>query len=155
MSIKKNELKVLRALCKDARRTLEDIGNETGLTGPGVGKIIDRLEKNDVITGYIAVPALEKVGFNIVHLLLFRMDHSKGKAKDLQKYLRSTNRIVFATTVEGSGFTHLMVSAHADFAQLEKFLTDFRSRWDEAISEDTSVLLSPRSTIKDLSFEVF
>ncbi len=155
MPIKKNEIKVLRALCKDARRTLEDIGSETGLTGPGVGKIIDRLERNDVITGYIAVPALQKIDFKVVHLLLFRWDHAKGNTGDLDDYLREEKGIIFAAPIEGSGYTHLVLSAHADFSALVNFLKEFRSEWDEFVKEDSSILLSPEHTIKGPNFEVF
>lgn len=159
MPIKKNEIKVLRALCKDARRTLEDIGNETGLTGPGVGKIIDRLEHSGVITSYIALPALEKIGFNLISILLFRYDHAQDDAgKSLSQfndYLKKTKGIIFATPVEGSSYTHMIVSAHADFSRMEEFLRDFRTKWDDRIRDDTLVLLSPNKATRNLNFEVF
>lgn len=155
MPIKKNEIKVLRALCKDARRTLEDIGNETGLTGPGVGKIIDRLENSGVITSYIALPALEKIGFKIVSIFLFRWDHSKGNIDELDESLRKTKGIIFAAPVEGSRFTHVIVSAHPGFSELEDFLRNFRSKWDGLIREDSLLLMSPDRAARNLNFEVF
>jgi len=171
MPIKKNEIKVLRALCKDARRTLEDIGNETGLTGPGVGKIIDRLEHSGVITSYIALPALEKIGYNLISILLFRFDHSKngiqqgkggkgGKAthaglEELGNYMKKTKGIIFATPVQGSSYTHMMISAHADFSSMEEFLSDFRTVWNGAIADDMLVLMSPNKPMRNLNFEVF
>lgn len=155
MPIKKNEVKVLRALCKDARRTLEDIGNETGLTGPGVGKIIDRLESSGVIKSYIALPALQKIGYNIISILLFRWDHSKGKSDDLTDYLKKAKGIIFSGPVEGSNYTHVLVSAHADFSGLETFLKSFRSRWNGLIRDDKIILLSPDSAMRNLNFEVF
>ncbi len=154
MPIKKNEIKVLRALCKDARRTLEDIGNETGLTGPGVGKIIDRLENGGVITSYIALPALEKIGFNVISILLFRWDHSKGKVEDLNDYVSKTKGIIFAAPVQGSNYTHMLVSAHTDFSELETFLRGFRTKWDGQIREDTVMMMSPDSATRRLNFEV-
>ncbi len=155
MPIKKNEIKVLRALCKNARRTLEDIGNETGLTGPGVGKIIDRLENSGVITNYIALPALEKIGFKIVSIFLFRWDHSKGNLGELDEFLRKTKGIIFAAPVEGSRFTHIVVSAHPGFTELEDFLKDFRTRYDGAIRDDSLLLMSPERAARNLNFEVF
>jgi Lrp/AsnC family leucine-responsive transcriptional regulator len=155
MPIKKNEVKVLRALCRDARRTLEDIGNETGLTGPGVGKIIDRLEDSGVITSYIALPALEKIGFNVVSILLFRWDHSKGKIEDLNQYMRETKGVILATPVQGSDYSHMIMSAHPDFAEVETFVRAFRARWDGLIRGDTLLLMSPDGATKKLNFEVF
>jgi DNA-binding Lrp family transcriptional regulator len=167
MPIKKNEIKVLRALCKDARRTLEDIGNETGLTGPGVGKIIDRLEHSGVITSYIALPALEKIGYNLISMLLFRYDHAQegdasgAKSKsspaldELNSYLKKTKGIIFATPVQGSNYTHMLVSAHADFSSMEEFLKEFRTRWDGRIRDDMLVLMSPNKPIRNVNYEVF
>lgn len=155
MPIKKNETKVLRALCRNARRTLEDIGNETGLTGPGVGKIIDRLETGGVITGYIAVPALDKIGFNLISILLFRWDHSKGKIEDLTESISKTHGLIFAGPVQGPSYTHMVVSAHAGFSELERFLTAFRTRWDGIIRDDTVLLMSPGKAMKGLDFDVF
>jgi len=155
MPIKKNELKVLRALCRDARRTLEDIGNETGLTGPGVGKIIDRLESGGVIRNYIALPAMEKIGFSIMSIFLFRWDHSKGRLNELDEYLRKTKGIIFASPVEGSNYTHIVVSAHEDFKHLSAFLKQFRTKWDGYVRNDALMLLSPENATRHLNFEVF
>ncbi len=155
MAIKRNEIKVLRALCRDARRTLEDIGNETGLTGPGVGKIIDRLEKGGIVTNYIAVPALDKIGFKIISVLLFRWDHSKSDTKELDEFLRSEKGIIFASPVQGGGYTHMVVSAHPDFEQMAGFVEEFRKRWDRYLREDCLLLMSPNRSTRRLNFEVF
>lgn len=154
MPIKKNEVKVLRALCKDARRTLEDIGNETGLTGPGVGKIIDRLENGGVISGYIALPSLEKIGFSVISLLLFRWDHSKGRIEDLNGYMAKTKGIVFGAPVEGGNFTHMIVTAHTSFDELQDFLRAFRTKYDGSIRDDVVLLMSPGAAVRQLNFEL-
>ncbi len=155
MAIKKNEVKVLRALCKDARRTLEDIGNETGLTGPGVGKIIDRLESSGVITGYMALPALEKIGFKIASFYIFRWDHSRGKTEELTEFLKKTKGVIFAAPVQGSTYTHIMISAHPTFSDLEEFLREFRTKWNGSIREESLLLMSPDRSTRELNFDLF
>ncbi len=155
MVIKRNEIKVLRALCRDARRTLEDIGNETGLTGPGVGKIIDRLEKGGIVESYIAVPALDKIGFKVVSVLLFRWDHSKSDTTDLDRYLKEEKGIIFASPIEGGGYTHMLVSAHPDFEHMTTFVEEFRRRWDRYLRDDCLLLMSPSRPARRLNFEVF
>jgi DNA-binding Lrp family transcriptional regulator len=53
---------IISLLVADARRSASDIGRQVGLSPAGAKRRIDRLEAADIITGYHATVAHEKLG---------------------------------------------------------------------------------------------
>ena len=60
------DLKIISLLQKNARMPLKALASQVFLSSPGVAARIERLEKEGIITGYLATVDNKKLGFPII-----------------------------------------------------------------------------------------
>ncbi len=77
---KKNSLKILNELKKNARMSNEEISRRVGLSRPTVSKLINKMEKANWIWGYAPVLDYEKIGLRL-YLVLIKLKPSSKSAE--------------------------------------------------------------------------
>ncbi|MEU6668081.1 Lrp/AsnC family transcriptional regulator [Streptomyces sp. NPDC046727] len=76
-SLDRTDRDILALLQADGRLTGAEVGRRVGISQPAAGALIQRLEKNGVITGYRAVVAPAAPGLNIHAVIRLRTTHAQ------------------------------------------------------------------------------
>ncbi len=71
------EIKIVRALNQNSRKSFREIAKEIGSSAPAVINKIKRLEESGAIKGYIPVLDPEYFGYNLMAVVAIRISHGK------------------------------------------------------------------------------
>lgn len=83
--IDETDLRILRVLNADARKSFRDIAKELDISLATVSKRIKRLESEKIIRGYAPVIDAEKIGFDITAVIGIKILH--GRIVETEKVL--------------------------------------------------------------------
>ena len=110
---------ILQILQQNARTSLKTIAEKTFLSSPAVSARIEKLEKDNVITGYQAQINPMKLGYHIIAFInLNVMPEDKQK---IYKYAESIPNILQCSSVTGE-YSVMMKVAFESTMQLDQFL---------------------------------
>ena len=110
---------ILQILQQNARTSLKTIAEKTYLSSPAVSARIEKLEKDNVITGYQAQINPMKLGYHIIAFInLNVMPEDKQK---FYKYAESIPNILECSSVTGE-YSVMMKVAFESTMQLDQFL---------------------------------
>ena len=110
---------ILQILQHNARTSLKTIAEKTFLSSPAVSARIEKLEKDNVITGYQAQVNPMKLGYHIIAFInLNVMPEDKQK---FYKYAESIPNILECSSVTGE-YSVMMKVAFESTMQLDQFL---------------------------------
>ena len=105
--MKKIELRLIRELVKNCRRSDRELSRALGVSQPTVSRTIKKLEKEGVLGEYSAIPSLPKVGYGIVAVVLGKRDYSIApeiKTEKARDFLKKHPNIIFGATGIGLGY---------------------------------------------------
>ncbi len=113
------DLKLLKLLNEDSRKTLKELGREVGLSISAVRKRLVKLEKSRVIKGYTVEVDHRKLGLGLTAFLRLEVD-----PKDLQNLTQRLSHYREVCEVHRiTGNHNLLVKVRArDVPSLNKFL---------------------------------
>ena len=110
---------ILQILQQNARTSLKTIAERTFLSSPAVSARIEKLEKDNVITGYQAQVNPMKLGYQIIAFInLNFMPEDKQK---FYKYAETIPNILECSSVTGE-YSVMMKVAFESTMQLDQFL---------------------------------
>ena len=110
---------ILQILQQNARTSLKTIAERTFLSSPAVSARIEKLEKDNVITGYQAQVNPMKLGYHIIAFInLNVMPEDKQK---FYKYEETSPNILECSSVTGE-YSVMMKVAFESTMQLDQFL---------------------------------
>ncbi|MFK8042133.1 Lrp/AsnC family transcriptional regulator [Congregibacter sp.] len=95
----KINLKLLRALCENARISYADLAKCVHLSAPAVAERIRRMEEDGVITGYRPRINLEKLGLPITALI--ECEVHRGKERALKALLLDFDEVMKIYNITG------------------------------------------------------
>ncbi|MEM2866401.1 MAG: Lrp/AsnC family transcriptional regulator [Candidatus Hadarchaeales archaeon] len=115
------DLKLLRLLNENSKRTLKELGREVGLSVSAVRKRLGKLERSRVIKGYTVEVDHRKLGLGLTAFLRLEVD-----PKDLRSVTQRLSHCREVCEVHRiTGNHNLLVKVRAkDVASLNKFLED-------------------------------
>jgi len=148
--LSKNEKMFLLSLLNGGNKTDTEIAKKTGLNKSTCSRIRKRLE-DDIITDYIPIIELEKVGVDVFVVLMF-----KWKAFDKEDVTEKTfselekdPHVIFLASGEGSPqFSSVMFLGFLNIDDYHKYFKEFRKKYDKYISNVASLLLPSKEVIK-------
>ncbi|MDI6847188.1 MAG: Lrp/AsnC family transcriptional regulator [Candidatus Bathyarchaeia archaeon] len=113
------------------------------------------LEKLGYIREYTIIPALEKLGFEIIALNFLSVSITPEQAKEIHERVLKNPKILFSSSGEGlNGKTLLLVSIHKSFTDFSAFTRKLRSFLDLKVVSMESFLVSLKTdVIKHFSFK--
>ncbi len=116
MTFDELDRRILRALQKDAGRSLDDIGQEVGLSRNAVWRRVRALEEADIIQGRVALIDPVKVGLRLTVFILVRtQSHSPDWLDRFSKATRDMEEIQGAYRMTGD-LDYLIRAQVADVA---------------------------------------
>ena len=146
---------ILYELMKNSKRSDREIAKAVKVSQPTITRMRRSLEKSGYIREYTVIPALEKVGFEIVALNFLSTNTMLEHAKEVQDWILKNPKILFTTLGEGiNGKTILIVSIHKDFTDFSTFSHELKSLFGSKASSTESFLFSLKNdVIKHFSFK--
>lgn len=97
--IEELELKIVRSLNKNSRKSFREIAKEIGTSAPVVINKIKRLEEQGAIKGYIPLLDPEYFGFNLIAIVGIRI--SDGKLIETQEKIAEDSHVFAIYDVTG------------------------------------------------------
>ncbi len=101
------DVKILKRLLHDARRSYRKVAEEIGVSPPTVLARVEKLEKEGIIKSYSAILDHEKLGYDLTAII--DITATKGKIVDLEKQIAKFPNVcaVYDTT----GLTDMTIIA--------------------------------------------
>ena len=162
MQLKKLDCEILSELMKNARLGDREIGKRIGISQPTVSRRRKRMEDEGLLE-YFAVPALGKVGFQIIalHFVLWSeagyqsLRAQEDFTKRVNAFLSAHPNIIFASSGNGLGMTRLAIAVHKDYADYTDFRRDLAAEWSDYIERFESFIISTESdkVLRGFSFK--
>ena len=114
---------IVDLLLQDGRRTLAELGKTIGLSAPAVKRRLDRLEDEDVITGYTAKVDYAKLGRTIEAFTELRFA-GRTQVADIAGVAANLPEVEAIHTIAGDpdALVHLRVRDVADLTRVIDFL---------------------------------
>jgi DNA-binding Lrp family transcriptional regulator len=132
--LKDVELRVIRELIRDCRRSDRELAKPAGVSQPTVSRIRPRLEKEGVLD-YTAVPNLAKLGFEILAFTFAKLKHPltpedlEKARKDVHGVLNKENAsVILGMSGMGCDADRVLVSFHEHYSAYLSFIRFIKSQ---------------------------
>ncbi len=130
---------LLYELMKDSKRSDRELAKAIGVSQPTITRMRKNLENLEYIREYTVIPALEKIGFEILALNFL----SANLTPEFNDWISKNPKIIFASTGEGAeGNTLLLASIHKDFTDFSEFISEIRKLFASNVQSLKSFLSS-------------
>ncbi|MCJ7571193.1 MAG: Lrp/AsnC family transcriptional regulator [Candidatus Thermoplasmatota archaeon] len=140
--IEKDEKRILEELAKNANKSINDIAQSGGFSRQKIWRVINNLEKNNTIWGYIAVVDEEKLNKKSYILLVKRTNKPVEKKLINQIVNRELVNEARLTGIEftNSFFTHgiydwIIIFNATDIKAAKGFVENFNKLYEGYVSE--------------------
>lgn len=152
---KQKMIDLLYELMKNSKRSDRELAKVVEVSQPTITRMRKSLEKTEYIREYTIIPALEKLGFEILALNFLSTSTKPKDVKEMQEWISESQKIIFTSLGEGlDGKTVLLVSIHRDFTDFSEFTRELRGILGLETSSIESFLVSLRTDmIKHFSFK--
>ena len=152
---KQKMIELLYELMKNSKRSDRELAKVVEVSQPTITRMRKNLEKTEYIREYTIIPALEKLGFEILALNFLSTSTKPKDIKEMQEWISESQKIIFTSLGEGlNGKTVLLVSIHRDFTDFSEFTRELRGILGLETSSIESFLVSLRTDmIKHFSFK--
>ena len=118
----KTDLALLRELQQDGRLSLAELGRRVGLSSPSVAERLQRLERDEVITGYRAEVNPRAVGLSLTAVI--RIRPAPGQLKNVAELAQRTPEVVECQRITGED-CYIMRAHLRDVEHLEEVIDHF------------------------------
>ena len=152
---KQKMIDLLYELMKNSKRSDRELAKIVGVSQPTITRMRKNLEKSGHIREYTIVPALEKLGFEIIALNFLSASPKQETMKEIHEWILENAKIIFSGLGEGlDGKTLLLVSIHRNFTEFSAFARELRSSFGLEVASMESFLISLKTDmIKHFSFK--
>lgn len=152
---KQKMVDLLYELMKNSKRSDRELAKVVGVSQPTITRKRKKLEKMEYIREYTVIPALEKLGFEILALNFLSTSTKPKDIKEMQEWISESQKIVFSSLGEGiDGKTVLLVSIHKNFTDFSEFTRELRTILGSKAASTESFLVSLKTDmIKHFSFK--
>ena len=124
---KQKMIDLLYEFMKNSKRSDRELAKIVKVSQPTITRMRKNLEKSEYIREYTIVPAVEKLGFEIIALTFLSTSTRPKDVKEMQEWILESQKIVFSSLGEGlDGKTLLLVSVHRDFTDFSEFTRELR-----------------------------
>ncbi len=147
--MKEIEWKVLSELMKNSRRSDRELAKVIGSSQPTISRTRKRLEKKGYIQEYTMIPDFQKLGYQILAIMLFKykkhFDQTKiEKAKEIlyETFKTGPFEIIMAERATGVGYNAVMISIHKDYTSFAELTSWAQQFYELELEKIDSILIS-------------
>lgn len=133
---KQKLVELLYELMKDSKRSDRELAKVLGVSQPTITRMRRTLEEQEYIRGYTVIPALDKLGYEIVALNFVNADLTS----EFSEWISKNPKIVFAGFSESpyGGKAMLLVSIHENYTDFSNFTNEIKG----LVGSNTSLIKS-------------
>jgi DNA-binding Lrp family transcriptional regulator len=148
---KQKMVDLLYELMKNSKRSDRELAKVLEVSQPTITRLRKNLEKQEYIREYTVMPALEKLGFEIIALNFL----SAGITPEMREWISENPKILFSSSGEGLNIkATLLVSIHKNFTDFSEFTHEIEDLFGSKIRSFESFLFSLKvDVIKNFSFK--
>lgn len=146
-----NETKFLISLLEDGSKTDAQIAKETGMSKATAGRIRKSLEEQKIISEYIPIIDLDKIGIDIYAIVMFQWEGFKDEklTSDMIVFLEKNHHVIFLANGEGSeGSTTSLFLGFENIKEYHEFFVSFRKKYGDKIGRLVTLILPSSEIIK-------
>jgi len=114
------DVRILKALLKDARTTYADIARECGISSNSIKLRFERLKKAGIIKSSITQVNPKSLGYNYIAFITIQTDANRKQYN--HKFLKNIPNIIHATKLMGR-YNLMIVVAFADVKEIDEVVT--------------------------------
>jgi len=145
--MKKIMMRLLSELLKDSKKSDREIAKILGVSQPTVSRLRSTLVKGEFIREFTVIPALEKIGFEILAISCVKLKVTEEVVERGREWMNRYPNIIFAAAAQGFGKTGVMISLHRSYADYAKFVAENRQYWGEFMEDYDTMLVSLRGLV--------
>ena len=151
---KQKMIDLLYELMKNSRRSDRQLAKAVGVSQPTITRMRKTLEKKGYIYGYTLVPALDKIGFEIMAFNFLSADITEDFVKKIREWTVKSRKVIFSSLGGGlNGKTMVITSIHRDFTDFSTFIRELKGSFTSEIKSIDSFLCSLKTdVIQHLSY---
>ncbi|MCS7115207.1 MAG: Lrp/AsnC family transcriptional regulator [Nitrososphaerota archaeon] len=133
---KQKLVELLYELIKDSKRSDRELAKVLGVSQPTITRMRRTLEEQEYIRGYTVIPALEKLGYEILALSFVKT----SLTSEFGEWISKNPKIVFAGSCESpyGGKAVLIASIHENYTDFSKFTREIEG----LVGSNTSLIKS-------------
>jgi DNA-binding Lrp family transcriptional regulator len=150
-NLTENEKKFLKCILENGSLTDVTISKKTSISKATCSRIRKKLEKT-LISEYIPIIELDKVGINVFLVLVFKwngFDNEQLTKKAFSEF-EEDPRVIFLANGEGADVSTVMFMGFTDITQYyQYFKEEFRKKYDRYVNNVTTLLLPSKEVIKN------
>ena len=148
-------IELLYELMKNSKRSDRELAKVVKVSQPTITRMRKNLEKSEYIREYTIIPALEKLGFEILALNFLSTSTKPRDIEEMQEWISESQKIILSGLGEGlNGKTLLLVSVHRDFTDFSDFTRELRGILGlKGASLDSFLVSLKTDMIKRFSFK--
>lgn len=142
--MKDTELKLIRELARNSRRSHKELAKAIGVSQPQVNRMIKKLEKDGYIQEYTIIPGFEKLGYKILAFTSARAKFTLSPEEQelARKNVLANPKVLFIASAEGEGKNGIMISLHRDFRDFRNFMNKLRFETGKFMENVETMLVS-------------
>jgi DNA-binding Lrp family transcriptional regulator len=121
------QLKLISELMKNCRRSDRELAKVIGVSQPTVSRLIKKLDKEEYIEEYTAIPNLRKLGYEIMAITLMKLrkalspeEIEEARKKVAESLAEGSFEVIMLERGMGLGYDEVCISYHEDFSSYSK-----------------------------------
>jgi DNA-binding Lrp family transcriptional regulator len=139
---------LLYELMKSCKRSDRELARIIKVSQPTITRLRKNLENSGLIREYTVMPALERLGFEIVAFSFVWTSPLHETMKPIEDWVLENRRILFSSLGRGiEGKTFMIVSVHKDYTDFSQFGRELRSILGSKVVSVESFLISLKTDI--------
>lgn len=154
---KKIDNAVLFELIKNCRRSDRELAKILNCSQPTITRSRTRIEKEGLISDYMAVPNLEKIGIEVIAFTFLAVKPEERVPKNVKgslyeewkkksdEFFAKHPNIIFASTGRGLKKNALWISLHKDYSCYADFIREIELQWGKYLLDIDSFIVSIKS----------
>lgn len=139
---------LLYELMKSCKRSDRELARIIKVSQPTITRLRKNLENSGLIREYTVMPALERLGFEIVAFSFVWTSPLHETMKPIEDWVLENRRVLFSSLGRGiEGKTFMIVSIHKDYTDFSQFGRELRSILGSKIVSVESFLTSLKTDV--------
>lgn len=128
----KIDRQIINMLQENARVSLKQMSQACYISSPAIAARINKLEKNDVITGYHTVVNMEKLDYHVKAFIQLQLEPSQKK--EFYPYIQGIPNVIECNCVTGD-YSEVMEVVFPTTADLDNFINIIQSRFGKTSTQ--------------------
>ncbi len=153
--MKELKLRLLLELMKDSKKSDRELAKILGVSQATVSRTRKRLVKDGFIKEFTIIPNFAKLGYELLVITTgkYKVPRTEEFVRKGQDWMVKYPNVIFVSKAQGINTDGIMISLHKSYTEYDKFVTELKSEFGDAVEATDNILISLQGFIvKPFSF---